>query len=63
MARVLAIAEAYVSMVSEHSYKSTLTHEEAVKEIINCSGTQFDPKLVEEMQKFMYEEDAYVRIT
>ena len=50
MARILSIAEAYVAMISDRTYKPAMTHEEAIAEIIACVGTQFDPKLVTLMQ-------------
>ena len=34
-------------MVSERSYKRGRTVEEAVEELRRCSGTQFDPDIVE----------------
>jgi putative two-component system response regulator len=46
LGRVMAIADVYDSLVSERPYKSTFTHEEAVKMISDGSGTQFDPALV-----------------
>jgi diguanylate cyclase (GGDEF)-like protein/putative nucleotidyltransferase with HDIG domain len=47
-ARILAIADSYDAMTSERSYKERrLTEEEATEELEKCSGTQFDPKLVE----------------
>jgi len=45
--RVITIADAYDAMTSERSYKALMTKEEAVKEILRCSGTQFDPAIVE----------------
>jgi putative two-component system response regulator len=46
LGRVMAIADVYDSLVSERPYKSTFSHEEAVKMIKDGSGTQFDPDLV-----------------
>lgn len=47
-ARILAIADSYEAMTSERSYKKRpLTQEEAIQELESCSGTQFDPELVE----------------
>ena len=40
--RILAIADSYEAMTSERIYCGALSSEEAVKEIIKCSGTQFD---------------------
>ena len=34
-------------MTSERSYKVAMSHEAAVKEILRCSGTQFDPAIVD----------------
>ena len=47
--RILAIADAYDAMTSDRPYRKALSHADALQEIINCSGTQFDPDLV---QKF-----------
>lgn len=44
--RVLSIVDAYDAMTSQRPYKKPIPHELAVKEIIRCSGTQFDPELV-----------------
>jgi diguanylate cyclase (GGDEF)-like protein/putative nucleotidyltransferase with HDIG domain len=47
-ARLLAIADAFATMTSERSYSETRTHEIALQEIRRCSGTQFDPYMVEQ---------------
>ena len=46
-ARIIAIADAYDAMTNERSYKGVISHEEAIKEIKRCSGTHFDPAVVE----------------
>jgi diguanylate cyclase (GGDEF)-like protein len=46
-ARVIAVCDAYDAMVSPRPYRERVTPQEAVKELENCAGTQFDPKVVE----------------
>lgn len=47
MARILAVADAFDAMTSNRPYRSMMTKKAAVSEIVRCSGTQFDPKVVE----------------
>jgi response regulator RpfG family c-di-GMP phosphodiesterase/signal transduction histidine kinase len=46
-ARIMAVADAYDSITSERPYRKASSHRFAVKEIIRCSGVQFDPEVVE----------------
>lgn len=46
-ARVLAVVDAYESMVTERPYREAMKREEAIEELMACSGTQFDPQVVE----------------
>ena len=41
--RIMAFADVYDALISERPYKKPFTHEEAVKIIMENSGTQFDP--------------------
>ena len=43
--RIVNVVDAYAAMTSERSYRKLLQHEEAVTEILTCSGTQFDPEV------------------
>ncbi|MDF9408945.1 MAG: Cyclic di-GMP phosphodiesterase response regulator RpfG [Pelotomaculum sp. PtaB.Bin013] len=45
--RILAIVDAYDAMISDRPYRKAMTQREAINELRNCSGTQFDPQLVE----------------
>lgn len=46
-ARIMAIADTYDSITSERPYRKAASHRYAVKEIIACSGAQFDPEVVQ----------------
>ena len=46
VARIIAIADSYDAMTCDRSYRKGFTPEEAVNELIRCSGTQFDPEIV-----------------
>lgn len=45
-ARIISIADAYEAMTSNRLYRSPLTHEEAIKELNDYAGKEFDPDLV-----------------
>lgn len=46
--RIMAVVDAYDAMTGDRPYsRKKKTHEEAIEEIKRCSGTQFDPKVVE----------------
>lgn len=46
-ARIIAIADAYDAMTSDRTYRRAMTREAALREIVRCGGTQFDPRLTE----------------
>jgi diguanylate cyclase (GGDEF)-like protein/putative nucleotidyltransferase with HDIG domain len=46
-ARIITVADCFDTMVSQRSYKPGRTVQEAVEELRRCSGTQFDPDVVE----------------
>ncbi|KJS11346.1 MAG: hypothetical protein VR67_14560 [Peptococcaceae bacterium BRH_c8a] len=45
-ARILAVADSYDAMTSSRPYRSAMSEEEAVQELIQNSGKQFDPEIV-----------------
>ena len=44
-ARIISIADAFDAMTSDRTYRMALSEEDAVHEIVKCSGTQFDPAI------------------
>ena len=46
-ARIIAVANAFHSMVSALPYRKARSAEEALAELRRCSGTQFDPMVVD----------------
>jgi putative nucleotidyltransferase with HDIG domain len=47
LARILSIADAFDSMVSNRPYKRNLTVDEVIEEFERCKGEQFDPHIVD----------------
>ncbi len=45
--RILAVADAFDAMTSGRPYRQSLSPDEAAAEIERCSGTQFDPEIVD----------------
>jgi len=56
-ARIICLADAYVAMTNPRVYRECLTPEQAVKELQDCKGTQFDPYLVDLFLKVLAEGD------
>jgi putative nucleotidyltransferase with HDIG domain len=51
VARIISVADAYVAMTDERVYSKARSHQEALKELKRCSGTQFDPQAVKALVK------------
>lgn len=45
--RIVSVVDAYVAIRDERVYRKSRTHEEAIAELRRCSGTQFDPDVVD----------------
>jgi two-component system cell cycle response regulator len=46
-ARIVSVCDAYEAMTTERSYRPAVPHETACQELLRCSGSQFDPDVVE----------------
>lgn len=46
-ARLIGVADAFDAMTSWRPYRSRMSDDEAIVELRRCSGTQFDPEIVE----------------
>ncbi len=47
LARILTAADAFEAMIADRPYRKGRTEEEAIEELRRCSGTHFDPRVVE----------------
>jgi putative nucleotidyltransferase with HDIG domain len=45
-ARILAVADAFDAMTSDRPYHKRRSYDDAIQELIDCAGTQFDPEIV-----------------
>jgi response regulator RpfG family c-di-GMP phosphodiesterase len=60
-ARILAVVDAFVAMTSPRPYRGALTVEQAVGELEQNAGTQFDPRVVEEFIAMLRADGRYAR--
>jgi HD-GYP domain-containing protein (c-di-GMP phosphodiesterase class II) len=57
-ARIIALTDAYANMVTEQSFSSARTPEQALDELVNMSGTRFDGMLVRVLLRGLKSERA-----
>jgi len=50
-ARIVAVADAFDAMTTDRAYKPAKTPEDTLAEIVGGSGTKYDPKIVDALQK------------
>jgi HD-GYP domain-containing protein (c-di-GMP phosphodiesterase class II) len=60
VSRIVTVIDAFDAMVSSRPYRVGLPHEEAVRRLIESSGTQFDPTVVQCFISFAQAEMATV---
>lgn len=46
ISRIIAVVDGYEAMTNTRTYRKKITHDEAISEIMSCSGTKYDPNIV-----------------
>lgn len=54
-ARIISVADAYEAMTAARPYREVFTPEQALEELKQCSGTQFDPEIVRVLEGIPFE--------
>lgn len=57
IARIICIADAYDAMTSSRVYRKRLSDDAVIEELKRCSGSQFDPQIVETFIKVLKQEN------
>jgi diguanylate cyclase (GGDEF)-like protein/putative nucleotidyltransferase with HDIG domain len=60
LARLLTVADSFDAMTSIRPYKPRKSYHQAIRELIKCSGTQFDPEIVEDFINAIHTEKTPV---
>ena len=53
-ARIIAVCDAYDAMTSERCYQNARSHQDALAEIRDHAGTQFDPAVVQALERYFH---------
>ena len=59
-ARIIFVADSFEAMTSDRPYRAGMEVEEAVAELRRCSGTQFEPEIVEALARLVEEGELTV---
>jgi diguanylate cyclase (GGDEF)-like protein len=52
-ARIIAVCDAFVAIISARTYRAAHNKEDALAELQRCAGTQFDPAVVTEFRRLL----------
>lgn len=55
ISRIVSIADSYDAMTNNNIYKKSLSKKDAIRELKECAGTQFDPDIVDIFVKYLKE--------
>jgi putative nucleotidyltransferase with HDIG domain len=59
-ARIIAACDTWNAMRTDRSYRRALAYETALAELVSCSGTQFDPQIVEVLVRVLERDERPV---
>jgi HD-GYP domain-containing protein (c-di-GMP phosphodiesterase class II) len=51
--RIVSACDAFSAMTTDRPYRSAMSVEEAIDELCRCSGSQFDPRVIEVLFEFL----------
>jgi HD-GYP domain-containing protein (c-di-GMP phosphodiesterase class II) len=51
--RIILVADAYEAMTTDRSYSPAMAPQEALEELRRKAGTQFDPRVVEALERVL----------
>jgi HD-GYP domain-containing protein (c-di-GMP phosphodiesterase class II) len=57
-ARIFSVVDAYDAMTSDRPYRQAREPEDAIEELVRCSGSQFDPDVIEAFVVLSEENEA-----
>lgn len=57
-ARIISACDTWNAMRTDRSYRRALSYEAALAELISCSGTQFDPRVVEALVRVVERDEG-----
>lgn len=60
-ARIITVCDSFSAMTTNRSYSAARTHDEALVELQRCSGSQFDPRVVEALYRALAREPGLAR--
>ena len=52
--RIILACDAYHAMTSDRPYRAAMRHEDAVDELLDNAGKQFDPQVIEQLLGYLY---------
>lgn len=63
VARITAVADVYDALTSSRSYRSAMSHEEAMRIILKESGSHFDPRCISAWERLVNDQQQFFQET